>query len=810
MSDNVIRVINARVHNLKGVTLDIPRDKLVVFTGVSGSGKSSLVFDTLHTEAQRQLVETFSSFARRRLPKLSRPDVDEIHNLRTSIVIDQKPMGRTLRSTVGTATEVYTYLRMLYSRCGVGEDGAPVADRMASFHLGFNHPEGMCQACKGLGKRIGVDVGLLLDTAKTLREGAVAHPHYNAGAWAWREMVGCELFENDRPLREWSREELDRLLWAETIPITRHHGAGVYSKTWEGIARKLERVYTNRAEDESPDDEKDAYERFMTYGDCEVCGGLRLNPRALGVRVAGVGIGDAVQWEVTELDAWLATLEEALGGPAAASPAAVSVAAPLVRKMRSTLSHLIDIGVGYLSLHRSVSTLSGGESQRVKMARQLDCDLTGLMYVLDEPSVGLHPRDIDQLIVMLRRLRDRGNSVLVVEHDPAVIAAADYVVEIGPGAGQAGGQVCFAGEAEEFLRSEQLTARMMREGGVAAGAGQQGGHEDGVRGRNQVAARGRRRPWSKSWRVRAARVHNLKGFDVEIPQQVLVCVTGVAGSGKSTLVHEVFARERAEMGAVDGERASGGTPVVIDQKPIGRSSRSNPLTYLGIFDQVRKAFAAATGQPASLFSFNSDGACPTCKGQGSIAVEMSFLDDVRTECPDCRGRRYTDAVLALHWQGLNIHDVLSLTASEELELGTFAQKPVRQALELLCEVGLDYVTLGQPLSTLSGGECQRLKLASELGKSGNLYILDEPTTGLHLADIARLMGIMRRLVEDGNSVVVIEHNLDVIAQADWVIDLGPEGGRRGGELVACGTPEMVAGVEASWTGRALRAKVEVR
>jgi len=726
MSDNVIRVINARVHNLKGVTLDIPRDKLVVFTGVSGSGKSSLVFDTLHTEAQRQLIETFSSFARRRLPKLSRPDVDEIHNLRTSIVIDQKPMGRTLRSTVGTATEVYTYLRMLYSRCGVGEDGAPVADRMASFHFGFNHPEGMCQACKGLGKRIGVDVGLLLDTAKTLREGAVAHPHYNVGAWAWREMVGCELFENDRPLREWGRDELDRLLWAESIPITRQHGAGVYSKTWEGIARKLERVYMNRAEDESPDDEKDAYERFMTYGDCEVCGGLRLNPRALGVRVSGVGIGDVVQWEVTELDAWLGTLE----GP---------VAAPLVRKMRSTLSHLIDIGVGYLSLHRSVSTLSGGESQRVKMARQLDCDLTGLMYVLDEPSVGLHPRDIDQLIVMLRRLRDRGNSVLVVEHDPAVIAAADYVVEIGPGAGQDGGRVCFAGEAEEFLRSEQLTARMMR--------------ETGVREETTEASDHRRRSWSKSWRVAAGRVHNLKGFDVEIPQHVLVCVTGVAGSGKSTLVHEVFVRQHP--GAV-----------VVDQKPIGRSSRSNPLTYLGIFDQVRKAFAAATGQPAVLFSFNSDGACPTCKGQGSIAVEMSFLDDVRTECPDCRGRRYTDAVLALRWRGLNIHDVLSLTASEALELGVFTQKPILAALDLLCEVGLDYVTLGQPLSTLSGGECQRLKLASELGKTGNLYILDEPTTGLHLADIARLMGILRRLVVDGNSVAVIEHNLDVIAQAD--------------------------------------------
>ncbi len=752
---DTIHVSNARVHNLKGIDVAIPRDKVVVFTGVSGSGKSSLVFDTLHTEAQRQLIETFSSFARRRLPKLSRPDVDEIRNLSTSIVIDQKPMGRTLRSTVGTATEVFTYLRMLYSRCGDSE--VP----LASFHFSFNHPEGMCPACKGLGKRIGVDLSLLLDRDRSLREGAITHPNYGKTNWAWRELLGSGLFDNDKPLREFTAEEMDRLLWAEGIPITKQHGAGVYSKTYEGIARKLERIYTNTAEDEVPDGEKDAYDRYRTYHDCEVCGGLRLNPRALGVRVEGVGIGQAVQWELTELDAWLSTLN----GP---------VAGPLVRKMRSTLGHLIEIGVGYLSLHRSVSTLSGGESQRVKMARQLDCDLTGLMYVLDEPSIGLHPRDIRQLIAMLRHLRDRGNSVLVVEHDPGIIAAADHVIEIGPGAGRAGGEIIFSGSAAEFARAETLTSRLMRRSSGPAADLRRG-----------------RRAWTRSWPVRGARAHNLKNIAVDIPQGILVCITGVAGSGKSSLVHDVFAKEHPDA-------------VVVDQTAIGRSSRSNPLTYLGIFDHVRKAFAAATGRPASLFSFNSAGACPTCRGQGSVAVEMNFLDDVRSICPDCGGRRYTEEVLALRWQGLSIHDVLSMTTQEALELDLFSQKPIRRGLQLLHRVGLGYVTLGQSLSTLSGGESQRLKLAVELGKTGNLYILDEPTTGLHLADIDRLMAILDRLVADGNSVVVIEHNLDVMVRADWVIDLGPEGGRAGGEVVATGTPEDLARTETSWTGQHLR------
>ncbi|HBA84196.1 MAG TPA: daunorubicin resistance protein DrrC [Verrucomicrobia bacterium] len=745
-----IRIENARVHNLKGVTLDIPRDQLVVFTGVSGSGKSSLVFDTIHTEAQRQLIETFSSFARRRLPKLSRPEVDAIHNLSTSIVIDQKRMGRTLRSTVGTATEVYTYLRMLFSRCG----SEPLS--LASYHFSFNHPEGMCADCKGLGKRIVVDTDRLLDKRLSLRAGAITHPEYKVGGWAWRELTAIDLFYVDKPVGEFTAEELARLLFAESIPIVKPHGAGTYSKTWEGVAHRLERTYVNKAEDELPEEKRNVYQKYFTYGDCTACNGLRLNPRALAVRVAGCGIGEAVQWELHELDAWLASLTD-------------PVAVPLVRKMRSILSHLIEIGVSYLSLHRSVSTLSGGESQRVKMARQLDCDLMGLLYVLDEPSIGLHARDTDRLIAMLRRLRDQGNSVLVVEHDASVIAAADHIVEIGPGAGRNGGHVRFNGPCKEFLASDSRTARLMA-----------GGQDDAAR---------KRRAWTQAWPIRNARAHNLQGVDVDIPQNVLVCVTGVAGSGKSSLIHDVFVGQHPEA-------------VVVDQSAIGRSSRSNPATFLGVFDEIRRIFARGTGREAALFSFNSAGACPTCKGAGYVAVEMNFLDDVQMECADCHGRRYTDEVLDLLWEGRNIHQVLSMTAREALDL--FPHKKVRAALELLCDVGLDYLELGQPLSTLSGGECQRLKLADELGKSGNLYVLDEPTTGLHFADIARLMSILERLVDHGNSVVVIEHNLEVIAQADWIVDLGPDGGSQGGRLMACGTPETVAQNESSYTARYLR------
>ncbi len=746
---DAIHVENARVHNLKNVTISIPRDQFVVFTGVSGSGKSSLVFDTLHTEAQRQLIETFSSFARRRLPKLSRPDVDAIQNLSTSIVIDQKRMGRTLRSTVGTATEVYTYLRMLYSRCGD-------TPGLANFHFSFNHPLGMCPACQGLGQRIRVNTEMLVDPALSIRDGGILHPDFKPGGWNWREIVAIQLFDVDKPLGLFDPDERHKLFHSAGIPVVKPHGAGTYTKNWEGIAAKIERLYAAKGEDEFSEPREDTYRRYMSQSTCDQCGGLRLNPQRAAVQVAGLPISKAVTMELSDLDLWLSGLQGAVSGP-------------LVSKMRSILGHLIAIGVDYLHLNRAVSSLSGGESQRVKMARQLDCDLMGMMYVLDEPSIGLHPKDVGSLVTMLRHLRDKGNSVLVVEHDPEIIQAADHGIEGGPAPGRDGGLICFQGDQSQFQGSESLTAQWIRQARTA------GSHAI-------------RRTASDFWAIRGACHHNLRQLDVDIPKNVLVCITGVAGSGKSTLVHHEFLKQVPDA-------------VVVDQSAVGRSSRSNPATYLGLLDPLRQLFAKATGKPASWFSFNSDGACPECKGAGSLAVEMSFLDDVRMVCPECEGRRYTAQVLEQTWKGRSIADILALTAGEAVLILT--QKNLLPALKLLCDVGLEYLTLGQPLSTLSGGECQRLKLAVEMGKQGNVYVLDEPTTGLHLADIQRLMGMLHRLADDGNSVLVVEHNLDVIAQADWVIDLGPEGGRRGGQLVACGTPEQVAANPASHTGRYL-------
>lgn len=747
MQDKLI-VKGARTHNLKDIDLEIPKNKFIVFTGVSGSGKSSLVFDTIYTEAQRQLIETFSSFARRRLPKLSRPPVEEIQNLSTAIVIDQKRMGRNLRSTVGTATEISTYLRLLFSRCGEPFIGP-------SFLFSFNHPEGMCPHCKGLGKRIAVDAELLLDKEKTLREGAITHPDYKVGGWNWRELVGCEVFPNDIPLKEFSEEELNKLLYAEDIPIIKQHGAGTYSKKFEGIAKKLERLYINKGEDELPEERKDAYEKYFVYTDCDYCGGARINERARSVELMGKNIGELVNVELTVLDEYLGRINN-------------PVAEPLVRKMRTILGHLIDIGVGYLSLNRPVSTLSGGESQRVKMARQLDCDLVNLMYILDEPSIGLHPKDNSKLIEILKKLRDKGNSVFVVEHDPEVIKSADWVIDVGPHAGVSGGEILFSGRVEELEKTDTLTARFLKDGKEAPGE---------------------RKPVRDWIEIRNANVHNLKNINVRIPKGVLTCITGVAGSGKSTLIHEVFVKQNREA-------------VVIDQSAPGKSSRSNPATYIGIFDSIRKEMAGATGADPSLFSFNSKGACPKCKGMGYVSVEMSFMDDVKMVCDECRGQRYKDEVLALKYKNKNMFDVLNMTIKESIDY--FENSETKRKLGILCDVGLDYLRIGQPLSTLSGGESQRIKIASELHKKGNIYVMDEPTTGLHMADIHRFLGIVKKLVEKNNTVIVIEHNLDVIKQADRIIDLGPEGGSRGGEIIFEGTPEDIVKCERSYTGAYLK------
>lgn len=748
MNHDKIIIKNATTHNLKNVSIEIPKNKLVVFTGVSGSGKSSLVFDTLYTESQRQLIETFSSFARARMPKLSKPPVEEIKNISTAIVIDQKRMGTTLRSTVGTATELYTYLRLLFSRCGDKFIGP-------SFVFGFNHPLGMCPDCKGLGKQIKIDINRLIDFEKSIKEGAVDHPDYKVEGWHWREFMAMNLFDVDKKLKDFSKKELNDFLYAKAIPVVKAHGAGTYQKNFEGVARKLERIYLNKPVEQLNNARKNAYEKYFVSVTCETCNGSRINELARSVKVNGKTIPELVNMEFNEFYDFLGTIEG-------------EIAKPMVQKMRQILSHLIEIGVGYLSLNRTVATLSGGESQRVKMARQLDCDLVDMMYIMDEPSIGLHQRDISKLIEMLFKLKEKGNSVFVVEHDPALIKCAEHVIDIGPKAGSLGGEIIYSGDFEGLKKSKGLTAEYL----------------------NKTEKAGKiRKKGEESLEINNASLHNLKNISTKIPKGVLTCITGVAGSGKSSLINDFFVNEHKEA-------------IIIDQSPVGKSSRSNPATYIGFFDLIRKEFAKKTKSHPSLFSFNSKGACPKCKGLGTISYEMSFMDEVKVTCDECNGKRYTEEVLALKYKEKSISDVLGMTISELIDF--FEDKEIKRKLNILCDVGLDYLQLGQPLSTLSGGECQRIKLASELHKKGNIYVMDEPTTGLHMADIDKLMKIIQNLVDNNNTVIVIEHNLDVIENADWIIDLGPEGGSKGGEILFEGTPEDLVKCKKSYTGKYLK------
>lgn len=733
MERNSIIIKNAHTHNLKNINVDIPKHKLVVFTGVSGSGKSSLLFDTVYVEAQRQLIETFSTFARARLPKLSRPDVDDIQNLSTAIVIDQKRMGNNLRSTVGTATEINTYLRLLFSRVGQPFIGP-------SFLLSFNHPEGMCPHCHGLGKQIQVDVDLLLDKEKSIYEGAIVYPGMQVGSWFWREITAIDLFDVHKKLNDFSEAELHQLLYSEPIPINRTHGSGTYSKTYEGIARKLEKAVSGKAEDEAPEDEKDIYKKYILYSDCSYCNGTRLNERALSVKIKGISIADLCEKELHEVLQFLSSIDG-------------EIAVPVMRKAQFLLEQLIEIGVGYLSLNRPVSTLSGGESQRVKMARQLDCSLVDMLYVLDEPSIGLHPRDTDKLLSILKRLRDNGNSVFVVEHDPEIIRAAEWIIDIGPKAGVNGGQLIYSGDPKGITETSSITGAFLN---------------------NSEKVVFKRKLAKEFISIENARVNNLKNVSVKIPVGVLTCITGVAGSGKSSLIHQVFLKQFPNS-------------IVIDQSAIGKSSRANPATYTGIFDLIRKEFASATSAEPSLFSFNSKGACPKCNGQGLLSFELHFLDAVKIVCDECDGKRYKPEVLELKLNGKSIADVLDMSVDEACQFFTTAK--ITKQLNVLKEVGLGYLKIGQSLSSLSGGESQRLKIASELHKAGNIYIMDEPTTGLHMSDILRLYGIIRSLVDKNNSVIVIEHNLDILKYADWIIDMGPEGGNQGGEVLFQGVPE---------------------
>lgn len=748
MNTDEIIIRNAHTNNLKNVNIEIPKHKLVVFTGVSGSGKSSLLFDTIYTEAQRQLVETFSTFARTRMPKLSRPDVDDIRNLSTAIVIDQKRMGANLRSTVGTATEINTYLRLLYSRIGKPFIGP-------SFYFSFNHPEGMCPHCNGLGKQIKIDLDLFLDREKSIREGAITHPHYKVGGFLWKELISLEVINVDKPICQFSDEELQLFLYSEPFAVKGAKDKLSYNRNFEGIARKLEKAVSVRADDETSEEEKNGYTKYFTYQICTHCNGTRINERAREIKINGLSIDQVCRMEIVDVLPFLQQIND-------------EISRPILRKAQFLLEQLIEIGVGYLSLDRAVGTLSGGESQRVKMSKQMDCNLVDMLYVLDEPSIGLHPRDTENLIRILFRLKERGNSVFVVEHDPDIINAAEWIVDMGPEAGKWGGNVVYNGEPDALFKSESITRKFLHQ---------------------NKKSHFKRKSFCDFYEINNATANNLKNVSVKIPKGVLTCVTGVAGSGKSSLIHECFAKKHPEA-------------IVIDQSPIGKSSRANAATFIGVFDFIRKEFANATQSDPSLFSFNSKGACPKCNGQGVLTFELHFLDAVKTICDECEGKRYHADVLEYQLHGINIAEVLDMTVNQAFVF--FKSTKIKTHLHLLQEVGLGYLKLGQSLSSLSGGESQRLKIATELKKEGNIYIMDEPTTGLHMSDIENFYRIIESLVENNNTVIIIEHNLDIIKYADWVIDMGPEGGKNGGELLFQGTPEELICCSKSITGRYLK------
>ncbi len=741
-----IDIRGARENNLKDVSLRIPKRRITIFTGVSGSGKSSVVFDTIATEAQRQLYENFSLFIRNFLPRYPQPEADAIENLSMAVIVDQKRLGGGSTSTVGTITDIYTVLRLLFSRLGEPHVGYSNA-------FSFNDPQGMCPECNGLGKKIGVVSDDFLDMSKSLNEGAVQVPVW--GAWEIDAYTASGFFDNDKKLSDFTPDEMDLLLYGKDRKYKLRIGDKSMNATYLGVIEKFEQAYVRRDIKTRPERTQKAVEPYLRMRTCPLCNGARLSPAALASKVNGHSINELVAMEVGHLIPILQEIE----GP---------VAAPMVATLVERLRHVVDIGLDYLSLDRETDTLSGGESQRIKMVKHLGSSLVDVTYILDEPSIGLHPRDVHRLNDLLQKLRDKGNTVIVVEHDPDVIKVADHVVDMGPGAGDGGGRIVFEGTYPDLKRADTLTARFLQ--------------------RSLPIKENPRTP--TGWLpIRSARINNLKDVDVDIPTAVLTVITGVAGSGKSSLIDGVFLPEHPEA-------------IVIDQSAVGTSTRSNPATYTGVMDDIRKAFAAANKVDAGLFSFNSKGACDNCNGSGVIYTDLGFLDGIKTPCEVCGGRRFKDAVLEYQLDGRNVSEVLGLTVAHALE--AFTQPEILRKLQAMSDVGLDYLTLGQPLSTLSGGECQRIKLASELHRNGNIYVLDEPTTGLHMSDTSHLLAMLDRLVDGGNSVIVIEHNLDVVRNADWIIDLGPEGGTRGGEIVFTGTPTELLEAQHSLTGQYLR------
>jgi excinuclease ABC A subunit len=750
MTQEYIEVRGARENNLQDVSLKLPKRKITIFTGVSGSGKSSLVFDTIASEAQRRLYENLSFFVRNFLPRYPQPDADAIENISMAVVVDQKRLGGGSHSTVGTVTDIATLLRLLFSRVGQPHVGYANA-------FSFNDPQGMCPECNGLGRKLDVDLDRFLDKSKSLNEGAILFPEYAVDSWGWSLCIQTGFFDPDKNLSKYSQKEMNLLLHSEPIKVKTKVGAKDINLTYQGILEKFAAKYIRGDVKAKSERTQKAVAPYMTMGPCHLCKGARLSQAALGCKIGGRNIAEL---SATEVDELIPIVEE-IKTPAAA---------PLVKELTNRLQQLVNIGLEYLSLDRATDTLSGGESQRVKMVKHLTSGLVDAMYIFDEPSVGLHPRDVHRMNELLKSLRDRGNTVLVVEHDPAVMKVADHIVDMGPHAGSEGGRIVYEGPFAGLGKSKTLTAQFLE---------------------RNVSIKDTFRKATGKLPIRHAKANNLHDVSVDIPAGVLTVITGVAGSGKSSLINEAFLQQHA--GAV-----------VIDQTSIGTSSRSNPATYTGIMDDVRKAFAAANKASkvdAGLFSFNSKGACENCQGAGVITQDLAFLQEVAIPCEVCHGKRFKDEVLAYLLNGKSIVDVLEMTVQQALDF--FAIPAVRTKLQALSDVGLAYLTLGQPLSTLSGGECQRIKLASELHKDGSVYVLDEPTTGLHMSDITHLLEILNRLVEGGNTVIVIEHNLDVIASADWIIDMGPEGGNKGGRVIFEGTPRALLSAKDSLTSRYL-------
>jgi excinuclease UvrABC ATPase subunit len=763
---DLIRVHGARVNNLKDVSVEIPKRRLTVFTGVSGSGKSSLVFDTIAAESQRLINETYSAFVQGFMPTLARPEVDVLEGLTTAIIVNQQRMGANARSTVGTATDSGAMLRILFSRLGKPHIGSPGAfafnvpsvrasggitierGNRKTIKATFNRVGGMCPRCEGMGAVSDIDLGQLFDESKSLADGALTIPGYNAGGWNYRLFAASGFVDAEKPIGRYTKKERHDFLHHEP---TRMKIAGI-NMTYEGLIARIQKSMLAKDVESLQPHVRAFVDRAVTFTTCPDCGGTRLSEAARSSKIKRINIADACAMQISDLAEWVRGLDE-------------PSVAPLLAALGQTLDSFVEIGLGYLSLDRPSGTLSGGEAQRVKMIGHLGSSLTDVTYAFDEPTTGLHPHDIQRMNDLLQRLRDKGNTVLVVEHEPATIAIADHVVDLGPGAGTAGGSVCFEGTIEGLQASGTLTGR----------------HLD-----DRATLKKTLRTPTGRLEIRGATRHNLRDVDVDIPLGVLAVITGVAGSGKSSLVH--------------GSIPAGAGVVSIDQVPIRGSRRSNPATYTGLLDPIRKAFAKANGVKPALFSPNSEGACPTCNGAGVVYTDLAMMAGVATTCEECEGKRFQAEVLEYELGGKDISAVLAMpvTEAEAFFAAGEAKTPAAHTiLTRLLDVGLGYLGLGQPLTTLSGGERQRLKLASQMAEKGGVYVLDEPTTGLHLADVEQLLGLLDRLVDSGKSVIVIEHHQAVMAHADWIIDLGPGAGHEGGRIVFEGTPaDLVAG----WAG----------